>query len=222
MGVGVEAVDAPQQDHAGVGYFLWVGAEAVAVGGLPGRAARGGADGGLELAGPQGPEESQGVLVLHQAHGAGVVVGQHRLGAVLRQDLPEPLGNLVQRHLPAHPLKPALALWAHPPHGVKGPLGVVLALGVAVGLDAGEALGDGVGGVAPHLQEPVFPLINGEQQAAGVGAVQRTGGAGLAEQHTAIIGPGLRPPALRESAGLGWRTPPGRPRAGFLGCRAGG
>ena len=79
-----------------------------------------------------------------------VAVGHDGL-RIARGDRLQPLRDVAQRLVPAHPLEPPGALGAAAPHRMQQALGVVGALGIARDLGAQHAVGVPVLRVALHL-----------------------------------------------------------------------
>ena len=92
-------------------------------------------------------------VALHEAHGAGVVVGPDRLAAISLRRAKKRLGDLVERLVPADRREVARALGADPPQRPRQPVGMMEALGVAPDLGADHAGGIGIALGAAHLAE---------------------------------------------------------------------
>ena len=110
MQVGNHRVGAPEHDEAGVGDLLGEDADVRPQGREGAGGAGAGADGALQAGGAEAGEEAAvHALALDQALGAHVAVGQHRLAAVLGDDLLQPPGDVLQGVIPGHPLEAAFA-----------------------------------------------------------------------------------------------------------------
>jgi hypothetical protein len=126
----------------------------------------------IEEAGAQPMEEAQ----VHGAAGehavwARVVEGDDGLGTVRRHDRGESRVDQVQGFLPARGDEAPFALGAHAEKGRGEASGSVDELRIRLGdLGADHAGGVGVGARAAHLDDSV--LLNGDGEAAGVGAIE--------------------------------------------------
>src|SRR5690606_6973229 len=89
-----------------------VGAAARAAGSFPAGRHQLGADRRVLTRVALGVAQPLDAVALHQAHGAGVEIGPHRLAAVALLGLEERLGDLVERLLPADLLERVAALAA--------------------------------------------------------------------------------------------------------------
>ena len=142
------------------------------------RPARGlgrGADGPVQARGAQAVEEGVAGVALHQAHGAGVGVGQDRLGAVLGDDPPPAVGDALDGLVPGDGGEGAAALGPGGQQGGGEPARGMHRVLVAGHLGAEGAPAVGVVRVAPHRHGAALRHLH--QQAAGVGAVEGAGGA---------------------------------------------
>ena len=189
-----DRVAAPDQNQLAVDELLHAHAQLAAVGGGQRLAAGVGADGAVQQAGAQAVEEARRhAVALHQAHGAGVAVGQDGLG-LPRRDGRQPRGDGGQRLVPADGLEAALALAAHALQRREQALRAVGALGVAADLGAQHAVRGRVVGVAGHADHALGTRRAGHRDAqrAGVGAVVRAhalhGAGGLAGDRGRVHG----------------------------------
>jgi hypothetical protein len=175
MQVAADRVAAPDQDQPRLGEVLDAHADLAAEGHRQAFGAGRGADGAIELRGAQPVEETPvHRLALHQAHGAGIAVGQDGLGASrARRHDAQARGDVVERLVPAHGLEAALALGADAAQRLQQALRVRAALQVARHLGAQHAPGVRMRRVA--LQARGDAVLHRRHERAGVGAVVRTG-----------------------------------------------
>ena len=175
MQVAADGVAAPDDDQLRLGEMLHPHAELAAIG-LGQRLSPGrGADGAVQQRGAEAVKEARRhALALHQAHGAGVAVGQDGL-RVARRDRAQALGNGVERLVPGDGGELAAALGAAAFQRLQQPIRVVGALGVLGHLGAEYAVGQRVGRVALHFDRAA--VLHGGHQGTGVGAVVRAGAA---------------------------------------------
>ena len=166
-----DRVAAPDQDQPALGVVLDMHAHLGAVGGDQRLAAGVGADGAVQPRRTQPVEEARGhAVALHQAHGAGVAVGQDGL-RVARGDGLQPGGDGVERLVPADGLEAAAALGAHAAQRLQHALAVIRALGIARHLGAQRAMRGRVLGVTGHADDAA--TLHRDLQRTGVGAVVR-------------------------------------------------
>ena len=169
-----DGVAAPDEDQAALGIVLHVHADLGAVGGNQRLTPGVGADRAVEPAGAQPVPEARGhALALHQAHRAGIAVGQDRLG-VARGDGLQTRRDIGKRFVPAHRHEAPFTLLADAPQRRQHAFRVIGALGIAADLGAQHAMRGGVLGVAGHAGDAA--TLHGDLQRAGVGAVVRAGG----------------------------------------------
>ena len=138
-----------------------------------------------------------------EAHGAGVVVGPDRLGAVAALGRQHGLGGDVERVVPGDALELAGALRALAPQRMHQPVGVVHALGVARDLGADDARRVAVVLGAVHAADAVV-VEELDIERAGRGAVVRTDrmtDSDLGVGVHAVFTVERRSPTLAESAG---------------------
>ncbi|MCY1534575.1 hypothetical protein D9M68_699530 [compost metagenome] len=173
--VAGDRVAAPDDDELRFGEKLDLHADLGAQRGHQAFAARGRTDGALQVRGAQLVEEAGGhAFALHQAHGAGVAVGQDGL-RVAGGDGLQACRDVVQRFVPVHRSELAAAFGACAFERLQDALGVVAAFGVARNLGAQRTIGVPVRRVALHPQG--HAVVDRGQQGAGVGAVVWTGAA---------------------------------------------
>src|SRR5512141_1077347 len=84
---------------------------------------------------------------VEQSHGAGVAVGENRLGSVLPRDGGEALGDSVERFVPGDACETAFAFGADALLRIEQALGRVFALQILRDFTAQESAGDGMAGV---------------------------------------------------------------------------
>jgi len=113
---------------------------------------------------------------IEQAHGAGIGVWQDGFGSVFGGDLFEIRGDGVEGGVPGDGFELAGALRAGATEGCEEARGVVDAIEVVGDLGAEEALGDGVVGIALDFCCAVGGGVDGDENGAGVGAVESAGG----------------------------------------------
>ena len=173
MQVAANAVAAPNQDQPAFGKKLHPHAQLAAIGVQQSLRPGTGANGAVQQGGAQLVEKAPvHALALHQAHGAGIAVGQDGLRVGLG-DAVQPGADIGQRIVPAHRLKLAAALGPHPLHRLQHPVGMVAALGVFADLGAKHAAGVRMQGVAADLGG--YAIDHRGDQRAGVGAVMGAG-----------------------------------------------
>ena len=186
MQVAGNRVAAPDQDQLGLGKELNLHAHLAAQRARERLAAGCGANGAVEQAGAQGVKKAPiHRFALHQAHGAGVAVGQDGL-RLARGNGAQPRGDLIQRRAPRDRLEAPLALGAHAAQRRQDALGVVRALGVARHFGTQHAVGRRVRRVAAHAHGAA--VVHRGDQAAGVGAVVRAGADDLAHRRRDAFG----------------------------------
>ena len=181
-GIAVD-ICAPGDDQARAMELLRIRAQLAPVDREQRVAARGGADGAVQLRGAQPVEEAaiHGAVVEH-AHGAGIGVGQDGLRPVLLRDFCETAGDQVQGLVPGDGLE-VLRLTAGrqrslgqtrlAAHGLQQAVWRVHPVQILRHFAAQEATGDGMVRVAGHtLGSP--RAIHADQHGAGVRAVMRT------------------------------------------------
>ena len=154
MQVAGDGVAAPDQDQLGLRKKLHPHAELAAQSVHQTLAAGRCADGALQQRGAKLVEKSRRhAVALHQAHGAGIAVGQDGLCGVAtaRHDGLQPRRNIAQRGVPTHGYKLSAALWAAALEWPQHPFGVVAALGVAGHLGTQSTCGLGMRRVTLHL-----------------------------------------------------------------------
>ena len=135
----VDGVGAPDHHHVGLRHLARVGAgQPAGAGDVAGPRQRG-ADGGVHARVALGVAQPVDAVAHHQAHGAGVVVGPHGLGAVAPLGGEHGLGGEVEGVVPGDALELARALGPLAPQRVHEPVGMVHALGVARDLGADDA-----------------------------------------------------------------------------------
>ncbi len=168
-------VAAPDQDQLRIDHRLGVGTDGRADRRFPAQRAGRGADRAVEERCAQAMEEAPvQALALHQAHGAGIAVGQD--GArIIGGNVAEPGGNGVERLVPRDALEAPLALAADTFHRMQQALVGIHAIEIVRDLGAQRAVGEGhVGRAAdPHRAA----VGHGDFHRAGVGTVVRAGGA---------------------------------------------
>ena len=137
--LGVDRVGAPDHHQVGLRHLARIGTrELASAGDIAGPRQRG-AYGGVHVGVALGIAQPVDAIAHHQAHGAGVVVGPHRLGPVLTLGGEERLGGDVERVAPGDAFELARAFGALAAQGVHQPVGVMDALGVARDLGADDA-----------------------------------------------------------------------------------
>ena len=108
----VDGVGAPDHHQVGLRHLARVGAgEPAGAGDVAGPRQRR-ADGGVHARVALGVAQAVDAVTHHEAHGAGVVVGPHRLGAVAPLGRQHGLGGQVERVVPGDALELARALRA--------------------------------------------------------------------------------------------------------------
>ena len=192
--VGRDRVTAPDQDQFAILKLLDVGADARAQRVLVADAACRGADGAIKQRRAELVEEARRHrFALHQTHGAGIAVGQHRL-RIVRHRAFQPRGDRVERFIPADAGELALALVADPLHRIQQPVRVVSAFGIARHLGTQHAGRGRVLRVAAHLGRDA--ILDGHQQGAGIGAIMRAGSPDKGRGHQSIRGKNVEKPIL--------------------------
>ena len=92
-------------DQVRFGDLARIGAPDLAVPGDPAVAGRGHADGFVLPGKAEGVAETVDAVALHQAHGAGEMIGPDRLGTVGRAGTFDGFGDLLNRLIPGDPAK---------------------------------------------------------------------------------------------------------------------
>jgi hypothetical protein len=176
MQVAGNRVAAPDQDQLRLGKELHFHADLAAKRLHQRLAAGSGANGAIQLRRTQPVEEARcHALALHQAHGAGIAVGQYRFGLACGNGV-EARGDVAQRFAPTPTgSKRPAPLGPHPLERLKNALGVVGSLGVARHLGAQHAARVGVVRIALHTDGAA--LLHRGQQCAGIGAIVGAGAA---------------------------------------------
>ena len=135
--------------------------------------------------------------VSEDANGAGVGVGQDRLGPVLVADLLKACGDCVEGFVPGDALEGFMLATLREraffdsgtaAHGIEQAVGRIDAVEVFGNLTAEESAGNGVAGVALKARRTAA-FVDGDQQAAGVRAVVRTDSMDGADGHRLIVCP---------------------------------
>ena len=179
-------VGAPADDEPGVGKILRLRAALLPVDPQQRLAARGRADGPVQLRRAQPMEEAP----IHRAvaqlpDGTRVAVRQHTLRTPLGGDGPQPRGDLGQSFVPRNALEGGELLPAPErplghagaaPHGIEQAVGRVDMIEVARYLAAQKATRDGMRGIARELHRALTPVRAGRhrhQHTAAVRAVER-------------------------------------------------
>ena len=116
------------------------------------------------------------------------VQAQTRQMYLLRSEIAQSRGDLIQRRAPRDRLEAPLALGAHAAQRRQDALGVVRALGVARHFGTQHAVGRRVRRVAAHAHRAA--VVHRGDQAAGVGAVVRAGADDLAHRRRGAFGHG--------------------------------
>jgi len=112
--------------------------------------------------------------VVHQPHVAVVAVGQDGFRAVAADDFLHAPGDLIQGFLPGDAGEGAFALAAGPFQGMQHPVGVVYPGGKMARFVTDGSPGDRMVRITVDPNDP--SLLQGNGEAAGVGAVQRADG----------------------------------------------
>ncbi len=181
MQIAGDAVAAPDEDELAVFELLDVQPHLAADDRLESGLARGGANGAVEQAGAELVKKARRhAFALYETQRAAVGIGQDGL-RVTGGNLLEPLGDVVQRFVPAHRGELAAAFGADSLHRLQQAVWVIGALGIARDLGAQRAVRGGMVGVAAHADG--HAISHGDEQGAGVGAVVRAGGA-----HEGVLG----------------------------------
>src|ERR1017187_8055022 len=112
---------------------------------------------------------------VEESHGAGVVVGENRLGSVLLGDGGEALGDGVERFVPGDAREAAFAFGADALLRIEQAAGRVFALQILRDLPAQEPARDGMGGISAQMRGAA--VLNVYEQGTGVRAIERADGA---------------------------------------------
>ncbi len=221
--LGVDHVGAPDHHQVGLRHFTGVGSGNQAGAGGVARLRRIVADGLVEIRIAFDVTQPVDAVAHHVAHGAGVVIGPDRLGAVARLGRKELLGDEIERGVPGDRRKLARTLGALADQRLRQPAGMMHALGVARDLGADHA-----GGVVVVLR--AVDAADGARiehfdlERAGRRTVVRTGGGRDADRRADGLihgagqdspAPGLcpvrrRPRPLRSRRGCGCGSPHSR------------
>jgi hypothetical protein len=216
--LGVHRVAAPHHDQLRVAHLARVDAALGADAGEPAGIGEGEAE-GFTLARPAGQvAEAADGAALHQAHGAGVVVGPDGLGAVAVHRLAQPRGQQVEGLVPADGREAALALGADPQQRPGEALRVVGALGVAGHLGADHPVGVGLL-AAPHAADAA---LGGDLDLEGAHAGAVVGADAGAERSGHAADPAMKWKVclLSRRRGVPAQAPSAWPGAGAAGLRA--
>ncbi len=175
MNVGAVDVRAPGQDELRFCELLGLSAVADAQSSHQGGSSGGRADGAVETRCSQPVEEAAiHAGAVEEPHRAPVRVGKDGFGAVLAGDAGQIFGDGVERLIPSNALKASFALGAHAASRREQAVGRVDAVKILRDLPAQEAAGNRVIGIAAEPRG--LAVLDGDQQRAGVGAIQGTGG----------------------------------------------
>jgi hypothetical protein len=180
-------VDAPQREAGGVGGVGRIGAGEVAVHGADGGAGVGGAPGAVDAGGAEhGPQALVEAAAGDVAVGAAVPARQDGLAAVRGEGCAHPVGDEGHRFVPRR----ADEAVAPADHRVEHPLGAVDAA-----VEAGDLAADPAGREAVLVaaaDAAHAAILDGDGEAAPVGAVERTDGRVGAEHGAERRGTGTR------------------------------
>ena len=184
MQVRGDRVAAPDDDQLGVLELLQVRADAGAHRVAVARGAGRGADGAVQQGSAELVEKARGHrFALHQAHGATVAVRQDRL-RIARGDRFQAGRDGLQCVVPADGLELAFPFLAHAAQRRQQAVRMVGALREARHLGAQHAGRGRVVGIA--LDSGGHAIGHRDQEGAGIGAIERAGGAHLGGGHGAI------------------------------------
>ena len=173
--LGVDGVGAPDHHEVGFGHLARIGAGELAGAGDVARPRQRRANGGVHVGVALGVAQPVDAVAHDEAHGAGIVVGPHGLGAVAALGRQQGLRGEVEGIVPGDALELARALRPLAPQRMHEPVGVMHALGIARDLGADDARRIAV------VLRPVhaaYPAV-GQQldvERAGRGAIVRTDG----------------------------------------------
>ncbi len=172
--LGVHGIGAPDHDQVGDAHLARIDAGDLA--GADGEPDAGnvGANGRVEAGIFLHMRKAVDAVAHHQPHGAGVVIGPHRLSPELALGGIEAIGDLVERLVPGNPRESAGALWPNAALRIHQPVGVMDALGITGNLGADDAGGIGLllGAAHPANRGTVDHL---DIERAGRRAIMRTG-----------------------------------------------
>ena len=173
--LGVHGIGAPDHDQVGDRHLARIDAGDLA--GADGKADAGdvGADRRVEARIFLHMRETIDAVAHHQPHGAGIVIGPHRLRAELALGRIEAVGDLVQRLVPGNARELPGALRTRPAQRMHQPVGMMDALGVACDLGADDARGIALQFRAMHPADG-RTVDHLDIERAGRRAIVRTGG----------------------------------------------
>ena len=164
--LGGDGVAAPHHDQVGLRHLPRVRAPDVAHPRLPPGGGDGGADRHLLARVAHDVAQPLDAVALHQAHGAGGVIGPDGKRAVLRRRVAEGIGDPAERLVPANAGELAGALRPRAQQGMGETVRMVGPLGVAPNLRADDARGVAVVGPAHGADAGAVEHLD----------IQRTGG----------------------------------------------
>ncbi len=138
--LGVHRVGAPDHDQIGFRHLARIDAGQAARAGDETRPGERRADGGEHLRVLLHVAQAIDAVAHDEAHGAGIVIGPHRLGAVAALGGEHGLGGDVEGRIPGDPLELLGALLALAAQGVHQAVGMMQALGIARDLGADDTV----------------------------------------------------------------------------------
>ena len=172
--LGVHRIGAPDHHQIGFRHFARIGAGEFSGAGDESGPGRIDADGGEEARILFGVAQAVDAVAHQVAHGAGVIIGPHRFGAVRLLGADKLLGDKIERVVPRDWREFAAALRAFAPQRMQQAIGVMQALGVARDLGADYARRVGIVLGAAHAADRVR-IKDLDLERAGRWAVVRAG-----------------------------------------------
>ena len=185
--LGVHRIGAPDHHQIGLRHLARIGAGELAGAGDEAGPGRIDADGGEEAGIFLGVAQAVDAVAHHEAHGAGVIVGPDRLGAVRLLGADELSGDDIERVIPGDRSELAAAFAADAPQRLREAVGMMDALGVARDLGADHARRVGIVLGAAHAADRAL-AEHLDLERAGRRAVVRTGRGGNARAKGLIHG----------------------------------
>ena len=173
--LGIHGIGAPDHDQVGDAHLARIDAGDLAGADGKSDASDVGADRRVEARIFLHMRKAIDAVAHHETHGAGIVIGPHRLGAELALGRIEAIGDFVQRLVPRNPRELAGALWPGPAQRIHQPIRMMDALGVTrdLGADDAGSIGLQLGASHPADGRTIDHL---DIERAGRRAIVRTGG----------------------------------------------
>jgi hypothetical protein len=170
--LGVDRIGAPDHDQIGLRHFTRVRTRKASGTGDVTGPGRIDADGGEEVGIFLDVAQPVDAVAHHKAHRAGIVIRPDRFRAVLAFGFQECLGDKIERVVPADRLEFARAFRAFAAQGLRQPVGMMDALGIAGDLRADDACCVGIVRRAAHAADHAI-VEHFDFERTGRGAIMR-------------------------------------------------